>query len=146
MRLSKKLKVRVRYHLGYPNVAPGPSLPLGIPSGHALLFLLERAMSLLLPEAKSVVRAIVNQLDYIDEVLIGAKQLRPKKIAALRREYLFRVARLADALQCPVYPFSHRYKKRASVTQPRRKRRRSLAALSARQTAASSVAKRRKRG
>ena len=119
--LSAAVQVRIRYHMGYPNLSAGPSLAAGVPIDTPYMTLLQRAFSLLLPDAEPLVLSLVDRLDAIDVRIIDAQErmqvskadgveMRADETDALEREYMRQVGRLSDTLGCSIYPFSERFK------------------------------------
>jgi len=119
--LSDGEKVRIRYHMGYPNLSAGPSLSAGVPLDSPLMTLLERSFVLLLPAAEPLVRELVARLDMIDGAIVDAQirmqaskvdgiELNANETNMLEGEYMRQVARLSDTLHCTIYPFSARFK------------------------------------
>ena len=118
--LTDSERVRVRYHLGYPNLSAGPSLSAGVPMDSPLMTLLERAFVLLLPQAEPLVRDQISKCDQADARIVEAWdrmraskvdgiELRADETDALEREYMRQVARLSDTLHCTIYPYSARF-------------------------------------
>jgi len=112
---------RVRAHLGYLSVSPASSLYFSIPRPAQTLFLVEDAMSNLLPVAEDRVRNIINILDGVECKLVEAQDrlaatqlgdlhLRDDEPDKLEREYKRWAGRLADELGVPLYPFAIRFR------------------------------------
>jgi hypothetical protein len=120
MPFSVTEKVRIRHHMGYPNVAPAPSLSAGVPIPLQTMFLLEDAMNRVIAEAEPMVRQQVARLDTLDEDIFQSRvrmqasrvdeiTLRKDEPDALEREYLRQAARLSEMLHAPLYPFAARF-------------------------------------
>jgi hypothetical protein len=115
---------RARYHLGYPEVAPVPSIQLGIPRAIQTAFLFELAVqNLVNNHAENRVRRILNIMDGIETKLVDAQdrlaadqleelKLRKEEPWQLEGEYQRWGYRLAETLGCPVYAYSTRYSRR----------------------------------
>lgn len=73
MALTESERERVRYHLGYLNVAPVASISLGFPRANQAMFLVETAMNNLLPEGEARVRQHLAILDGIESQLVDAQ-------------------------------------------------------------------------
>lgn len=115
-------KQRIRYHLGYPSVQSAASLSFGMVKPLQTLFLVESAMTLILPVAEDKARSILNILDGIECRLVDAQDrlaaksvdsltMRPDETAALEGEYLRWANRLADVMGVPLYAYSLRFKR-----------------------------------
>ncbi len=127
--LTQQEMDRCRYHTGYPQVATAASLQFGLPKPLQLAFLLEIAMTQLLPLAVPRVRAILQTLDNIEQQIInaqpfltadvleelylaGSKDPRGRLVTdRLESEYVRWAKRLADVFGVPLYPFSERFKR-----------------------------------
>lgn len=119
--LDDDLKVRVRFHLGYPQVTQALLLTAGVPSATEPLFLLEYAMNQLTSEGVvALVRDIVAKLDAINEAifkatcLVKAKQvgdIQPNIEAPdyLEREHERWGRRLCDTLGVPPNLYSFQF-------------------------------------
>lgn len=113
-------RARIRYHLGYPSVQPAASIQFGLPAPTQTMFLVETAMSNILPEAETFVRSIVGVMDGVECKLISAQdrlaaiqldelKLREDEPGQLEKEYVRWGCRLADVLAVPIYAYSTRY-------------------------------------
>lgn len=120
MALTLEEQAKVRHHLGYPNVNPATMLQFGIPAPQQTLFLVESAMTRLLPDGENIVRRYVKVLDDIETKLVesqdrlAATQLDSLRLNAqeadlLEREYNRWANRLANVLAVPLYPFAQRF-------------------------------------
>jgi hypothetical protein len=120
MALTTSERERVRYHLGYPEVQPAASIQYGMPAPVQTAFLVEFAMSNILPEAEDRVRRICGVMDTVESQLLSAQmrlaalaldelKLRPDEPDKLEREYVRWGCRLADMLGVPIYAYSTRY-------------------------------------
>lgn len=115
---------RVRYHLGFPNVASSASLAFGVPISVETIFIVEKTMDFVLDVAVPRVRNILNTLEYIEQRMIralphlAASALGDLKVERsdgtetdlLEREYCRWASRLADLLGAPKYAYSLRSK------------------------------------
>jgi hypothetical protein len=115
---------RIRYHLGFPNVASQASLAFGVPISVETIFIVEQAMNSLLDTTVERVRKLLGILDYIEERLIralphlAASELGNLKVERsdgsetdlLDKEYCRWASRLADNLGVPKYAYSLRSK------------------------------------
>jgi len=121
MSLSDTEKVRIRYHLGYPNVTAIASLNAGIPIPLQTLFLVENAMDRVIDEALPIVRTHIQTLDNIECQLVegqrnlavnrlGDMEIRREHLDQLEGEYRRWANRLADTLGVPLYPYSSKLK------------------------------------
>ena len=126
MALSGGEKVRIRYHLGYPNLTSGTALAAGIPFDTQFLFLLDRSMNMVLPDAEGLVRTLIGRLDQTDEEIfqthirmqaseVKGIKLRADEADALETEYYRQATRLADVLHVPLYQFSARFQGRGGL-------------------------------
>lgn len=66
-------KSRIRVHLGYPSIGSASVLALGVPAAGHPMFLLERQMEKLLPEAEPQARAILCECDAIENQMRQAR-------------------------------------------------------------------------
>lgn len=125
--LTIQEKERVRYHCGYPNVQAAASVQFGLPKVTQMAFLIELAMSNVLPETVPRVREIIQVLDSLEQqmvdaqpyltadqleelVIAGAKDARGRLVTdRLESEYVRWASRLADIFSVPLYPFSRRF-------------------------------------
>jgi hypothetical protein len=107
--------------MGYPNLSAGPSLSAGVPIDTPYMTLLQRAFTLLLPQAEPLVLSIVERCNFYDERIVEAADrmqiqsadgitMRADETDALEREYMRQVGRLSDTIGCSIYPFSERFK------------------------------------
>ena len=111
---------RARYHTGYLEVAPAPSLVLGMPRMSQTAFLIENAFSTLLESAVPRVIKILDTMDAIEAQMtdglgrlkaekLDTLTLRKDEIDSLEHEYVRWANRLANILGCPLYPFAERF-------------------------------------
>lgn len=122
MALSLQEKVRVRYHLGYPNTDEAASMQLGMIRSADTSYLVELAMNNLRPEAEDLVRDLIKTVDCIECVQrgeaidrmaaqrIGNLALNTMEPEALQNENERWSKRLADALGVMVYPYGSKFK------------------------------------
>lgn len=116
--LTPDEKVRIRRHLGYPNVGVAASLQFGIPIPLTMSFLVESSMSNILPEAVETAREILLQLDSImresmpdarDRLAVdklGSIDTNNTELEQLRKDRLYWMWELADLLGVPPYGYS----------------------------------------
>lgn len=115
-------KERIRYHMGYLQVAPAAALTFGIPAPIQTLFLVESAMDRVLTAAEDRIRKLITVLDQIEcRMLDGQNYLiadslsdisiRADNIDKLEDEYSRWAARLADTLGAPLYPGAVRFRR-----------------------------------
>lgn len=69
--LSDEEKVRIRSHMGYPNVRAVAGFSLGIPATIETAFIIELAMNEVAVSALPTLRSILNVLDAIDSQDVG---------------------------------------------------------------------------
>lgn len=121
MALTDAERSRVRAHLGYPEAQPAASIQLGIPAIQQTAFLVDVALSLILPRAEPRVRELLDILDRTECQLVAAQtrfaassinglKLREDETGALDQAYVRWAYRLAELLGCPVYPFAERFR------------------------------------
>lgn len=114
-------KERIRYHLGYMNVGSAASITYGLPKPSQMLFAVDLAMNLILPEGEDRVRRILGVLDCVEDKLIGAEdrlaatqlgdlKLRDQEPDLLEKEYKRWASRLADILGVPLYAYATRFR------------------------------------
>lgn len=118
MALSSDEKVRIRQHLGFPQVHTMVTVALGIPAGGHPTFILEDTMDKLRPESEAVVREILAECDRIECQLkearsrlavssVGGVDLRgPEEITALWDLYQLWTDKLVDVFGVNKQPFS----------------------------------------
>lgn len=120
MALNEQEKQACRYYLGYPQIAQGHSLSLGIPDKTQLNFILEGNMDELLPIAEQWVRRAIQELACIEDQksklrtsvevkrVTGAVEMRHGDafldLDDRHREW---IAVLSDSLGAPPNPFSN---------------------------------------
>lgn len=120
-KLSDADRARVRYHLGYINVQSVVSLGWGIPQPTQTLYLVEAAMSRVIPDIIPKILQILQIMDGVETKLVeaqtrlaaialGSLKLREQEGDQLEHEYVRWGSRLADILGCPIYPYSARYR------------------------------------
>jgi len=122
MALSQEERAKVRYHLGFPSIAKRTVLALGFPSGGHPLFLVENAMTEILPEAEPKLREVLLECDCIEAQMrdargrmrtasVGQVQLRSTaEIDDLEGRYTYWTDALADMLGVVKNPFSVRHR------------------------------------
>ncbi len=117
--LSEEEKVRVRHHMGMPLLRMAPTMVGGVPLPTEMLTRLELAMDLIHPAAEPHVRGLITACDRkeqqimdVDVRLQVAKaegiEMRSDEADQRRREYMYWVGLLQDALGVPRNPFSER--------------------------------------
>lgn len=124
MALTNAEKEACRYHLGYAGVTDAGSMTLGVPASRQTNFILEGAMTRLMPESEPRVRELLAELAKIEAELkcargelhaarAGGVELRSlargERITdALEAEHDRWAGRLGDVLGVPRYPYSSR--------------------------------------
>lgn len=78
--ISNEERVRIRHHLGFPNIGNRAVISLGVLAGGLPTFILESAMTNLLPEAETLMRNALTQCDCI-EAQMGEARTRMKTAA-----------------------------------------------------------------
>lgn len=68
-------KVRVRYHMGYTNVASQDTFVLGVPAAVQTQFMIEGAMNRLPIAAMGLARELIAKLDAIDVLMFESADL-----------------------------------------------------------------------
>jgi hypothetical protein len=118
--LAPEEKVRVRHHTGYMNIQNAQSFALGIPAAVQTQFLVEGSMTLILPEALSKFREILQKCDctegqmFEDQELlavenIGSIKVRQDEQKALRDVYIYWRAELCNMLGIIPNPYDARF-------------------------------------
>ena len=118
--LSDDEKARVRHHLGYPNVNAMAGAFFGIPASRPTAFLVDLAVTNLIPAAVEIIRGELHVLDDIECKMVDCQdRLAAKSLDGivlnneegphLEREYNRWAHRLANELGVPVYHFSERF-------------------------------------
>lgn len=119
MALTEQQRIRVRYHMGYLQVADAYTFVLGSPASVETTFIIEGAMDRLLEHAIPLLLQIVDTLDRIecqkvDDLenmaveSIGDIRINLKEQRQLVSEYDYWVATLSNMLGCPRNPFDKR--------------------------------------
>jgi hypothetical protein len=127
MALTDEEKARAKYHLGYLGAAPAASITFGMARPIQTLFLVETALSNLLPAFDDKVRQILGVMDGVECRLVEAQdrlaakridnlELRDDEPTQLEAEYRRWGYRLADLLGCPVYAYSTKYRTAGKTT------------------------------
>lgn len=118
MAFSDQEKDNIRYFLSFPSwVALAQSIQLGYPAASEPLFLVEDAFKRLTPGGENQVRRALCECQSIENQLsdartrfkatqLGEIKMNPQETALLRKELLFWVTRLADALGVISNPYS----------------------------------------
>lgn len=113
--LSEADKVRIRHHMGYPQMLEVARFALGLPATFETAFLIERAMDLVKQEAVPLVQALLARLDAIeaqmaeDEELlavdkVGEIDIREDEQESLDKRYDRWLGKLENALSCERNP------------------------------------------
>lgn len=121
MAFDEAERERIRYHMGYLQVAPAAAITFGIPVPIQTAFLLESAMERVLPLAEDRVRKILVIMDCIEckevdglDFLVVSKvdeiDVRPDHIEKLEEQYAKWATKLADTLGAPLYPGSDKFR------------------------------------
>lgn len=126
--LTTRDRSRIRYHLGYLAVGPAASLSFGLPRPINTMFMVEDSMNNLIDDGwnvENVLRIIgildgiecrlVAAQDYLSASELGSLKVRPDQTQALEIEYCRWMARLADILGVPSYPYSQRAQQMAGM-------------------------------
>jgi hypothetical protein len=119
MALTEHEKAQIRHHLGYPEVSAISVFQLGIPAAIEPSFMLEGAMDRIRPEAEDITRRKLAALDTIEAQMVGDLELlavrrveeieiNTDEMKALRNEYAYWQAALANDFRVPVNPFDFR--------------------------------------
>lgn len=122
MPLSEDEKVRVRNHLGYPQVSQLASIQFGLPKPLQTAFLLETALDKIVEGALATVRHYLQVLDDTEARMLKAQkrlavrrideiETREDEIERLDRDYVKWAHRLADLFGVPLYPFSTKFRR-----------------------------------
>lgn len=121
MPLTVEERVKIRHHLGYPNLSTGQAMAFGSVIPIQAHFLLESSMNNLLVDAEPIVRRLICTLDEIECLMARALpdlqvtrtgsgvELDKTYNDTLEKEYMRFAARLCDVLAVPFHPFSLRY-------------------------------------
>ncbi len=122
MALTEKERMRVRYHLGFPQVAFATILALGVPAAGHPAFLLESAMNDLLPEAEDRAREVLRQCDCIEVQMTDARSRMKleritgelifrsrEEIQDLEEQYVYWTDNLVDIFGVNKNPFSKKH-------------------------------------
>lgn len=114
-------KERIRYHMGYLQVAPAAAISFGIPAPIQTMFLVESAMERVLPAAEDRVRKLITildgiecreegALDYLVVKQVDSITLREDHVEKLEEQYAKWASKLADVLGAPLYPGSTKFR------------------------------------
>jgi len=124
--LTEADRARIRYHMGYGNVAAAPSLQLGIPAMTEQLWVVDKGMDNLLPIAIPRVQSILNTMDLLEQQLANVSpfllaqstsdgvQLRTGRPGQstpdlIEKEYVRWARRLSNILAAPLCPYAERF-------------------------------------
>jgi hypothetical protein len=113
-------RVQVRLHLGYPNSADVATMVLGVPSSIETMFIIEKAMDLVRPEAMTQVRRHLQILDSIEAQMVDDLELlavtqvdeitiRTDEQSSLVSRYLYWRSGLANLFGAEPNPFDPRF-------------------------------------
>ena len=120
MAFTEYEKTRIRYHLGFLNVAASATFVLGTPAAVETQFLVESAMNKVLPEAEVLVRDLVAKCDAVEgqiadnqELLavtaVDEIQVRQDEFEALQKRYHYWRNGLANCLGIYTNTFDKRF-------------------------------------
>lgn len=123
---TEQEKVKIRTHLGYPNVAQQAGFAIGTPAALEVNFLIESAMNKVLPEAMTDARASIGKCDAVlaqieenqDLLAVSAVDeitVRPDEFERLLDRYDFWRGTLANFLGVYCMPFDKRFYGRSKV-------------------------------
>lgn len=120
MALTPPQRARISYHLGFPGITQNTQIALGFPAAGHTRFILESALSRLLPDYEPMVLNALAQCDCIDAQLADARKSRiqvtsvdgitlrgPEELSDLEDQYDLWTDKLADLLGVVKNPFSH---------------------------------------
>jgi len=113
-------KVRIRHHLGYPNVGQVQTFAGGVPAAFETTFMIEGAMVKVLTEAMPMARTLLSHLDIIGSQMIddlellaineiGDIKINQEEQAKLKAEYVYKRKELGNLLGVPPNPFDQRF-------------------------------------
>ena len=113
-------KVRIRHTLGYPNVSAVASFSLGMPAAFQTIFMLESAMTKVLPEAEAKARELLAKCETLEtqvfedaELLVvnevGSIKIREDEMGAVWKQYDMWRNALANVFGVPPHPFDFRF-------------------------------------
>lgn len=122
--LSEQEKVWIRHYCGYLNVQEAQTFVLGTPASVETQFIIEGAMNRVLSEALPLIRRIMTVLDQIEQQMIQNLELLQitqidtirvnstgpdKEQAQLKKQYLYWLGALCNALGIAQNPFDKRF-------------------------------------
>jgi hypothetical protein len=123
MALTQDERARTRYHLGFPNIGNATVLALGFPAGGHPAFLLEAAMTQILPEAEPKFREVLNSCECIEQQIqqtrsrlsthsTGTVNFRPREeLEDLEDQYDYWTDALVDIFGVNKNPFSKKHQR-----------------------------------
>lgn len=117
--LTLEERARIRYHMGFMNVSNVMTYALGVPAAVEQAFLIEGAMSKVLPEALSLVREHISILDCIMAEMVcniellavtkvGEIEINQRMMMMLERRYDFFRQSLGNLFGVIPNPFDKR--------------------------------------
>lgn len=117
--LAEEEKVRIRHHLGYPNVEAASTFYLGVPAAMQTTFMIEGAMNKILPAAVGKARELLCRLDAIENQVfcgsdladvnkIGEIEVNQERVRTLADYYVLAAQGLANLLAVVDNPFDLR--------------------------------------
>lgn len=121
MPLTDEERVKVRYHLGFPQISPSQSLAFGAVIPTQANFLIEASMNNLIVGAEEIVRSLICTLDEIECLMRralpdlqvsrtgGGVELDTGYNDRLEAEYNRFAGRLADVFAVPFHPYAMRF-------------------------------------
>ena len=117
--LTEEQKVKVRHHMGYPNVAQAATFALGAVASVETAFMIERAMDKILPASLPELERLLAICDQCESQSVGDMELmavnqvgeisvNQEEQRQIDRRYDRWVAALANFLTVPRNPFDAR--------------------------------------
>lgn len=73
--LTDEQKVKVRHHLGYPNIAEVATFALGVPAQVETAFIIERCMNKLLPPSRPELERLLAICDQCEQQMVDDLEL-----------------------------------------------------------------------
>lgn len=118
--LNPEEKVRVRHHLGYPQVTEARTFFLGYPISAPVTTMAEGSMDKIQPAAENMVRILLDRLDGIeaqmleDQELLAVKQvdeieINGEEFDKLTQQYQHWQKSLGNLLGIPPNPYDQRF-------------------------------------
>lgn len=117
--LTEEDKNRCRSHLGYGQVMASQTFVQGVPAGVQTQFVIEGAMTRLLPSAEQMLRKWLDRLDSVEERIddstedvlankIGNIELNDKALQRLVDRYRYWQGKVCNLLQVQPNPYDQR--------------------------------------